>query len=166
MVQEGGGYDFYSITGGINPNNVSSANSGTALGLDLVYPRSKFHWIAMSNFVRNVLGSSNNDYFANVGAVHRINNDGNGSGNYSGRIMRDPRYYGSGVPDWRVPDGGRWWLRDTPFGEPNGDYSPYGFLGGYSFPNPYTGQDLGFNDITGDGYRPGTTYLVSTNAKP
>jgi hypothetical protein len=25
--------------------------------------------------------------------------------NYTTEIMRDPRYYGDGVPDWKVPDG-------------------------------------------------------------
>jgi len=173
MTYEGGGYDFLAFQGnGINPEFVNSTNSGTALGLDLVYPRSKEHWRAMSDYVRNILGDSTNNYFRGTYAIHRINANGNGgSGNYTGFIMRDPNSYGSGAPDWRVPDGGRWWLRDTTFSEPNGDYTAFGFIGGYTFPNPYTGQDLGFNDVLSTNaayanYRPGSYYLVSTNAKP
>jgi prepilin-type N-terminal cleavage/methylation domain-containing protein len=168
MTTEGGGYDFYPIQGnGISIGSVNSPHSGTELGLDLIYPRSKEHWIAMSNFVRNILGDNSNNYFRTTYAVYRVNAVGNGgNNNYTSRIMRDPNYYGTGAPDWRVPDGGRWWLRDTTFSEPNGDYTPYNFLGGYTFPNPYTGQDLGFNDLTPQTYQTGSFYLVSTNAKP
>ena len=169
MSEEGGGYDFYPMQGtGASIGFVNGTHSGIALGLDLVYPRSKQHWIAMSNFVRNVLGSTGNEYFTTTYAVHRETSAGGGSrgGNYTGDIMRNPAFYGTGAPDWRVPDGGRWWLRDTTFGEPNGDYTAYNFLGGYTFPNPYTGQDLGFNDVTGQSYTTGAYYLLSTNAKP
>ena len=56
----------------------------------------------------------------------------NMNGNYTTYIMRNPTYYASGPPDWKVPDGGRWWLRDAVFGEPNGDMHAYGFLGLYA----------------------------------
>ena len=170
MTRDGGGYDFYAFTG--NGTSIGSysatTHSGYALGLDLVYPRSKEHWYAMSEFVRNVLGSTGNEYFQTVYAVYRTTTGGAGSrsGNYTGDIMRDPTYYSTGAPDWRVPDGGRWWLRDTTFGEPNGDYTANNFLGGYTFPNPYAGTDLGFNDVTSQAYVTGAYYLCSTNAKP
>ena len=169
MTYEGGGYDFYAFNGtGTNVNKTNATNSGIALGLDLVYPRSKEHWRAMSDYVRNVIGSTNNDFFPTVYAVSRSTSGsaGSRSGNYTSDIMRDPNYYGTGTPDWGVPDGGRWWLRDSTFGEPNGDYTAYNFLGGYTFPNPYTGQDIGFNDVTGTNYQTGSYYLCSTNAKP
>lgn len=169
MSEEGGGYDFYPMQGtGASIGFVNGTHSGIALGLDLVFPRSKDHWIAMSNFVRNVLGSTGNEYFTTTYAVHRETSAGGGSrgGNYTGDIMRNPISYGTGAPDWRVPDGGRWWLRDTTFSEPNGDYTAYNFLGGYTFPNPYTGQDIQFNDVTGQNYTTGAYYLLSTNGKP
>ena len=168
MVQEGGGYDFYPTLGaGISVSSVNAAHTGTPLGLDLVYPRSKQHWIAMSNFVRNVLGSTNNEYFTTVYAIHRTTSTTAGSlgGNYTTQIMRSAAHYGTGTPDWRVPDGGRWWLRDTVHTEPNGDYTAFGILGWFTFPNPYTGQDLIFNDVLA-GYATGGFYLLSTNAKP
>jgi len=169
MTEEGGGYDFFPMQGnGTSIGSTNGVHSGIALGLDLVYPRSKQHWIAMSNFVRNVLGDATNQYFTTVYAVHRETSAGAGSrgGNYTGDIMRNPAFYGTGTPDWRVPDGGRWWLRDTTFSEPNGDYTAYNFLGGYTHPNPYTGQDLQFNDATGQNYVTGGFYLLSTNSKP
>ena len=43
--------------------------------------------------------------------------------------MRDPRFYGTGTEDWRTGDGGRWWLRNNAFGEPNGDYAARAWLG-------------------------------------
>ena len=55
-------------------------------------------------------------------------------------------------------DNGTWWLRDTPYSEPNGDYGSYCFLGmgGWTLPVLY------FNDGT-CGYSSGSNYLCSTN---
>jgi len=61
-----------------------------------------------------------------------------------------------------VPDGGRWWIRDTTYGEPNGNYSTYGFLILQGLSS--TGLISAFDD-QGAPYT-GTKYLVSTNAKP
>lgn len=170
MVQEGGGYDFYSITGGTAVTRIGAQHSGMVLGLDLIYPRSPQHWQAMRNYVSNVLGDTGNSRFQTTYAIYRVTGTSAGSrgGNYTSVIMRDPRFYGSGTEDWRTGDGGRWWLRNTTFGEPNGDYPARGTLGlaagGYTFVG-YSGGDIGFNDIAA-GYSTGTSYLVSTNAKP
>ena len=170
MTQEDGGYDFYAITGGTSINYYGETHSGMALGLDLIYPRSSQHWTAMNNYVKNVLGDSTNDYFQTTYVVYRMpgSTGGSRSGNYTSVIMRDPRFYGTGTEDWRTGDGGRWWLRNTTFGEPNGDYSARAWLGlgsgGYTMAG-YAGGDIGFNDGTAS-YLTGTKYLVSTNAKP
>ena len=170
MDQEGGGYDFYAFQGnGTSVNSVNATNSGIALGLDLIMPRSKQHWIAMSNFVRNATGrsplsGSYGSYFRTVYGVHRTTTSVSG-GNYTNKIMRDPNYYGSGAPDWKVKDGGRWWLRNSKYKEPNGDYNFGALLINQSFPNPYTGADIGLNDRNSS-YYTGNYYLVSTNAKP
>jgi len=83
--------------------------------------------------------------------------------------MRDPNYYGSGASDWKVKDDGRWWLRDSTYSEPNGDYGLRSLLGLWpwrnTFSNPYTGADIEFNDQN-NSYTTGNYYLVSTNAKP
>lgn len=161
MTQEGGGYDFYFITNGPAHSYRYQTNGGQALGLDFVYPRSKQHWIAMYEAVRDARPSGNlQDYFTTAYGVWS-----NTAANYTSVIMRNPTFYGSGTSAWQVNDGGRWWLRDTTFSEPNGDYGPQGWLGGYGIADPYTGQDMGFNDLTNN-YSSGNYYLVSTNAKP
>ena len=166
MVEEGGGYDMYAITGGTSVNDARNGHSGTALGLDLIYPRSAEHWKAQVSFVQNQLGQSGGNlrsYFQCPGKVWNTS-----AGNYTGYVMRNPQYYGSGVPanSWRTGDGGRWWLRNNTYSEPNGNYTPYSFLYFWSNypPDNYNGQDLLFDDA---GTRStGSNYLVSTNAKP
>ena len=170
MTQEDGGYDFYPITGGTSILNYGNTHSGLALGLDLVYPRSPQHWQAMRNYTTSVLGSSDNTFFQTAYVVYRTTTTTAGSrgGNYTGVIMRDPRFYGTGTSDWRTGDGGRWWLRNSTFGEPNGNYSARQFLGigasGYTMVG-YAGGDVSFDDAV-DTFATGGSYLVSTNAKP
>lgn len=160
MTRDGGGYDFYFITGGPSHRYRYQTQGGAALGLDFCYPRSPDWWRAASNAVNTYRPSgSYQDYFATVYGVWSYS-----PGNYTGTIMRWAPYYGSGTTAWQVNDGGRWWLRNSTFGEPNGDYGPQGWLGGYTFPNPYNGEDLGFNDLSNN-YETGNYYLVSTNAK-
>jgi hypothetical protein len=157
MTAEGGGYDYYPISGGISFNDASVAHSGTPLGLDLIYPRSQAHFQSVYNYISSQLGGNYSAYLQVPGKVYRTT----GGGSYTGYIMRS-----GSVPDWRVPDGGRWWLRDSTFSEPNGDYTSNGFLGlyaaGYSINSD--GSLTGFND--GGSYSTGGNYLVSTNAKP
>jgi len=161
MVEEGGGYDFYFITSGPSVNFVNVTNGGTSLGLDLVMPRSKFHWRAMSNVVRDQRPSGTyGDYFTTTYVVYSLT-----PGNYTSVIMRSDVHYGTGSSAHRVKDGGRWWLRDTTFSEPNGDYGAYGLFGGYGVPAiNYDLSDLGFNDVSAN-YATGNYYLVSTNLK-
>jgi hypothetical protein len=157
MTNDGGGFDFYPITGGFSVGSILETNSGIALGLDLVYPRSKGHWKAMYEFITGVLGTSFSTYMQATGAVYNTT-----AGNYTTSIMRDPTYYGTGATGWRVPDGGRWWLRDTTYPEPNGDYTPYSFLSLQSI--SADGTLNGFNDQ--NIMYSGNNYLVSTNVKP
>lgn len=171
FTEEGGGYDFYLIRNdqilGPDCRTVGMPHAGDALGLDIVYPRSREHWRAMSRCVLANDPGGYDGYFQTCYAVHKTT----GGGNYTGTIMRST-YYGSGSSDHRVPDGGRWWLRNSTFGEPNGDYVGYAFFGlragGYQMPNSpnlYNLGDIGFNDGN-QSYALGATYLLSTNAKP
>jgi hypothetical protein len=157
MTNDGGGYDFYVIDNGITVNSVTQTNSGTVLGLDLIYPRSQAHWKAVYEFTQNVLGVSYGTYMNHCGAIYNTI-----ASNYTSQIMRDPTYYGSGATGWRVPDGGRWWIRDTTYGEPNGNYTPLGFLFLQGLSS--TGLISAFDD--GGAPYTGSKYLVSTNAKP
>jgi len=183
MTEEGGGYDFFPINNGVSVarayqvtadvnQSAGGWHSGIPLGLDRMYPRSKQHWIALSNFVQNILLQNVDTYHTtHMGPIYRetTGGDGSASGDYNllGVSMRNPRYYSDGVPDWKVPDNGRWWLRDTVFTEPNGDYGAYGHLRmRAAFPQPYTGQDLAFNDLSSYVGFTGANYIVSTNTKP
>jgi len=168
MVEEGGGYDFRATTTGPSFNYVNQNNYGKSLhnepfgtDVDAVYFRSQYHWRAASNFiyyVRGETGSNHDRYFQTCYMVYKTT----GGGNYTNRAF----YNGSGVPH-RVPDGGRWWLRNNTYSEPNGDYNAYGLFGANAwsnFPDPYNLQNIVFND--GGAYSTGNYYLVSTNAKP
>ena len=158
MTNEGGGFDYYPINGGTSVSLSTDTHSGVALGLSLVYPRSLEHWKSMYEYVTNILGSSYATYLKTTGAIHRVG----GIGNYTSYSMRDPLSYASGAPDWKVPDNGRWFIRNDPYGEPNGNYTNYGFLklyGMYADGLIYNLDDLGAAAT-------GTSYLVSTNAKP
>ena len=166
MVEEGGGYDMYAISGGISVSDARNAHSGTPLGLDLIYPRSAEHWRAQVNFVRNQLGQTGGNlrsYFITPGKIWNTS-----AGNYTGYVMRNAQYYGNGVPanTWRTGDGGRWWLRNNTYSEPNGNYTPYSFLYFWSSypPDNYNLQDMLFDDASTRST--GSKYLVSTNAKP
>jgi hypothetical protein len=159
MTEEGGGYDFYFITGGPSVSYVTDTNGGTPLGLDLVMPRSKYHWRAMQNAVKLARPSGSFDnYFATSYGVYR-NTDEYG-GNFTNDVMNSS---GSAGTAWRVIDGGRWWLRDTAYSEPNGDYALNGLLSGGMYEN-WDLQDFNINDA--GAYATYNYYLVSTNAKP
>ena len=56
-------------------------------------------------------------------------------------------------------DIGTWWLRDTPYSEPNGDYTANCFLNLYG---SWTPSSLTFND-GGCSYGSGNNYICSTN---
>jgi hypothetical protein len=176
MTEDGGGYDFYFITNGPDVNTVTATNGGTSLGLDLVMPRSTGHWKAMSNAVLAGIARGSSkvgsgiyaSFFQTTYGVYRNTNAGNGGNSYTNKVMRSASYGGTtNAADWRVGDGGRWWLRDGTHSEPNGDYTNNGLLGlhagGYVFPNPYDNSNIGFND--GGAYSTGLYYLVSTNTK-
>ena len=117
--------------------------------MDIVYPRSQAHWESMFN-------RFSSSYFATVPGVYKSG----GGGNYTGCAMNS-----SGCSGWRVSDGGRWFIRSSNFGEPNGDYDANCWLGitqaGYSTGNA---SNIGFNDGNCSYYT--NTYICSTNDKP
>lgn len=158
MTREEGGYDFYRLTTATTCNNVTQNTGASTLGLDLFYPRSKEHWAAIYNFVVNVSGSTIANDIKTVGAVHKTTT----GGNYSTTIMRNSRYYITGTTDWRVPDDGKWFIKDTTYNEPNGNYTANAFLGLYSLQSD--GTVVGMNDEY-DRYYTGTTIICSTNIK-
>lgn len=145
MSTEGGGYTYYGVSGGITTSRFTENNTCKGLGMDIVYPRSEAHWNSMN-------ARFDTSYFNAVPGVYKTN-DG---GNYTGCVMNS-----SGCSDWRVGDGGRWWLRDSTYSEPNGDYTANCWLETRSV-SP--ASNIEFND----GYCGTSTskYVCSTNDKP
>jgi len=167
FTADGGGYDFYRFTGNTSTSPyVYGSHGARILGLDVFYPRSKDHWAAIYDFVVNVCASSVSSDVKTAGAVYRdtlTNVDAAGalSANYTSHIMRDPRYHVSGPPDWKVPDGGKWFLRDFAGIEPSGDYFFNSYLLTYSLSSDgrYTENDGNNN------YTLGANFICSTNLK-
>lgn len=161
MTEEGGGYDFYFITTGPSVSYATDVNGGTPLGLDLVSPRSKYHWRAMANAVKSARPSGEfSDYFLTSYGIYRATTE------FGGNFPEDSMNSSDEVAGlaWRVKDGGRWWLRDTPYSEPNGDYLLNALLGG-GVSATWNLEDILFNDSYAN-YSTGNFYLVSTNVKP
>ncbi len=148
MSTEGGGYTYLPIDSGKDTYRSTDDNSCKDYGFDIVYPRSKAQWTWM-------LAKYGAGYFSTVPGVTK---PGNG-GNYTGCAMRHPGHYGSGCNDWKVPDGGRWWLRDGNYSEPNGDYDANCWLSMYK----HDVNDIQFNDGSCSYHT--TKYLCSTNDK-
>jgi cysteine-rich repeat protein len=148
MTTEGGGYTYFPIATGKQTFKSTDDNSCKDYGLDIFFPRSKAQWTV-------VLAKYDASWFAAIPGVIR----NTGSGSYTGCIMRNPVSYGSGCGDWQVGDGGRWWLRDATYTEPNGDYEANCWLSMYKF----DANDIQFND--GNCSTPTSKYLCSTNDK-
>lgn len=121
MATDGGGYTYYPVASGLATRQYTDNDSCKAVGLNMVIPRTKAHWLAM-------VARYDTSYFAAIPGIYNTVS----STSYTTCIMRDPTAYGSGCSGWRALDGGKWWLRDSTFSEPNGDYTAGGWLGGYT----------------------------------
>ena len=145
MATDGGGYTYYGVGSGLTTSSYTDNNTCKTLGMDIVFPRRQSHWNSM-------LSRFDSSYFATIPGVYKTS-DG---GNYTGCAMNS-----SGCGDWRVGDGGSWWLRSSTYTEPNGDYTAYCWLETRSVASS---SDITFND----GYCSTSTskYVCSTNDKP
>ncbi len=148
MSSESGGYTYFAVAAGKTTSRSTDDNTCKDYGLDIVYPRSKAQWTWM-------LAKFGTSYFSTIPGVTK---PGSG-GSYTGCVMRDPKSYGSGCGDWKVPDGGRWWLRDSTYSEPNGDYTGNCWLSMYQ----HDPNDIRFND--GNCSYSTSKYICSTNDK-
>lgn len=165
-TRDGGGYDMLATQGAGNSFCYrNDSHWGVSRGLDLVAPRSEQHWIALANYI-NVNGYSGG-HLSDATPVWK----GGGGGNYQGTCMRSCTFWGGCCTnDWAAGTyqvnnnaSGRWWLRNSGYNEPNGDYTGNGFLCGNSVGSGYGGGDIAFNDGGACCY--GANYIVSTNVK-
>ena len=151
MTTDSGGYTYYPVDSGLQTYRTTDNNTCKGLGMDIVAPRTQAHWDAM-------LSRYGTTYFSVVPGVYKSS----GGGSYTNCIMRSPAHYASGCADWTVVGGGKWWLRDTTYGEPNGDYTANCWLNASW--SGSTVATLGFND--GNCSFSTTKYICSTNDKP
>jgi len=109
---------MYQVTGGLRTSKSSDANSCAEVGMHMVVPRTEAHFDAM-------LREFGTDYFQIVPGII-----GNSDASMSGKVMKstawsDPSSMVPAVDSvWKAVDGGDWYLRDTPFTEPHGAYTP------------------------------------------
>ncbi len=146
MLTDGGGYTALPLNGGISTFARDEANSCQALGLDLAVARTHSHLDALMS--QYGLG-----YFQTVPGVYGL-----GAGDYTNCSMSSTDSVCGA--NWKAIDGGAWFARSIPYGEPNGDYTAECWLG--TFGSDVNG--LIFND-GGCGYETGTSYVCSTNDK-
>ena len=106
METDGGGYTMYAVDYGIETSNHSAPNSCHDVGMDIVVPRSKAHWVSLLN-------STGESYFSLVPGIYKPSS----GGDYSTMAMNS-----ANVPNWIAVDHGSWWLSDVATGEPTGDY--------------------------------------------
>ena len=71
-------------------------------------------------------GQSFINRWTSVPAVHKPS----GGGRYTSCNMRHKDHGGNSCGAWKAPDGKLWWLRDSTYGEPNGDYGANCNMGG------------------------------------
>ncbi|MEI7750071.1 MAG: glycine-rich domain-containing protein [Candidatus Moraniibacteriota bacterium] len=150
MTTDGGGYTYYAISSGLTTYKSTDNNSCKALGMDIVIPRTQAHFTAL--YAK--YGAS---YFATVPGVY-----GTVPGNYTNCSMRNPTSYGSGCSNWYALDGGKWWLRDSAYSQPDGNYTAYCWLAMGSWATPVI-SSLSFDDWNCN-YST-SSYICSTNDK-
>ena len=119
----------YSVPGGLlqitNGLKVSQSNhkDSCPAGWKIWSPRNKQDWTA----VYNAMGNNIKNYPRAPNLIVDVTSGASGCGGCKYYAMR------SNVSEqgswWKTSDGSPWWLRDTPFGEPNGDYWANRYLG-------------------------------------
>jgi len=145
METDGGGYTTYPIQKGLRSYRYTDDDSCAALGLQMVVPRTAEHFQAMVRLYGT-------QFFGVVPGIY-----GKQATSFSHASMS---YQDSAVFDkWVAVDGGSWFLRDTPFKQPSGDYTPGCWLAMYG----WTYGDYRFDDVNCSASS--DTYICSTNDK-
>jgi len=98
-------------------------------------PRNKSDWTK----VYNALGKNINNYPRKPHLIVDVTRGGNGCGGCTKYAMKSTV---AQQKTWRTKDGSPWWLRDSRFNEPNGDYHANCYLHIYDV-NP---NNVRFND--------------------
>lgn len=125
---------------------VTQTNGCAAVGLQLVIPRTQTHYLSMFSFVVSVLGATRESYFqarrtrsAMATASHISLTSFSFQHPHYPQVVPGVYKATSGASScaqpltmnsvsaagcrWIATDGGAWFLRNTTYGEPNGDYN-------------------------------------------
>jgi hypothetical protein len=145
MTTDGGGHTFYEVIGGIPTSRYDEPNTCQTLGLQLLVPRTRAHY-------ESLIALYPPNSRTTVPGIYSMV-----AGNYTNCTMNS--FASDKCANWQAIDGGPWFLKAAPYGEPNGDYTPGCWLAASG--NPVIG---GFNDA-GCGASTGGNYLCSTNDK-
>jgi len=117
-------------------------------GMKIFSPRSKADWEVLE---ASLVG----DWPASPHLIVDITRNENGCGGCASAMNSD----NSAQSSWTTTDGSPWWLRDSNFGEPNGDYHANCYLNVHGTNNP---EALYFND--GRCLYHSSSYLCQTEA--
>ena len=150
MTTDGGGYTSYAVDNGISTFRYDAPNSCTAIGLQMIIPRTQAHLNAL--FAKYTIA-----YFSIVPGVYGLE-----AGNYTNCAMNSTD--ATCAANWKALDGGAWFAKPAQYSEPNGDYTPGCWLGLDGNSISLTDGFIRFND-GGCGYESGGSYLCSDNAK-
>ena len=110
MSTDGGGYTYFPVAAGLKTARHTDANTCQQYGMDLAVPRTARH-----------LKSMYDRYGSSYLTIMPIHNAFSGR-RYTSIAMKWST--GGTARDWTSVDRGSWFLRDSPYGEPNGDYTP------------------------------------------
>ena len=124
-----------------NGNSVSKSTQQDSCprGWKIWSPRNKEDWTAVYNKLTGSASRDIDDYPAKPHLIIDITRDQNGCAGCTEYAMNsEVDEQGS----WKTSDGSKWWLRDTKFHEPNGDYNANCYLA----VNGVDPNDVKFND--------------------
>ena len=131
------------ISNGLRVKKSTEQNS-CPVGWKIWAPRNKADWTS----VYNALGHNINNYPRKPHLLVDVTRGANGCGGCTKFAMK------SGVKQqssWRTEDGSAWWLRDTKYNEPNGDYQANCYLHVYDVdPNNVRFNDGNCNYFSSD----------------
>ncbi len=173
MTTDGGGYTYWPCQNCVSTNFITQPNGCDAVGLKMVIPRSRSHWLSMFAYIqapvsKGGLGAASiGQYFGVVPGIYKpVGFTATGQCGGGGVGIMNSAYCIDQVNGWRATDGGRWWVRNTPFTQPTGgDYAAFAFLA-ISLSNGVDGIEM--DDWMGPAnngapYYSGSHYLCSTN---
>merc|ERR1712032_1570772 len=139
------------VSNGIRVRKSTEKNSCPD-GFKIWSPRNKNDWIK----VYNAMGKNINNYPKKPHLIVDVTRPANSCGGCTKYAMKSTT---AQQGSWRTKDGSPWWLRDTKYNEPNGDYHANCYLHVYDV-NP---NNVKFNDQNCNNYS--TEYLCQKAMK-